>query len=81
MTTYTINYQTGITEEVQGTLEKAKQAAIDGMEYTQENVLIQLEGETVTTSRWYGTEPEDDDSVLVQYADYGFYQTWDDELN
>lgn len=77
---YVINYQTGVTEEINGSLEKAKQSAVDGMEYTGESVLIQLNGETVTAARWYGTEPTEDDSVLIQYGDYGFYQTWDDEL-
>lgn len=78
---FIINYQTGVTEEIEGDLQAAKEAAVAGFSYTEENVSIQTEeGETVATSRWYGVEPEEDDSVLVQYADYGFYQTWDDEL-
>lgn len=80
MTTYIINYHTGVTEEFEGTLEGAKQSAFEGISYTQENVSIETkDGEKITTARWYGVEADEDDEVLVMVGE-GFYQTWSDEL-
>lgn len=79
MATYTINYHTGVTEEFEGTLEGAKQSALEGISYTQEHVSIDQDGEQVTIARWVGVEPDEDDEVLVRVGD-GFYQTWSDEL-
>ncbi len=79
MTNYIINYHTGITKEYEGTLESAKQSAVDGIGYTQENVSIEQDGEQVTVAHWYGVEADEDDEVLVHIGG-GFYQTWSDEL-
>lgn len=79
MTTYTINYNTGVTEEFEGTLEGAKQSALEGISYTQEHVSIEQDGEQVTVARWVGVEADEDDEVLVHVGD-GFYQVWSDEL-
>ena len=79
MANYIINYHTGVTEEFTGTLDDAKQSALEGISYTQEHVSIELDGEQVAVARWYGTEPEEDDEVLVNVGE-GFYQAWSDEL-
>lgn len=79
MATYTINYHTGVTEEFEGTLEEAKQSALEGISYTQEHVSIEQDGEQVTIARWVGVEAYEDDEVLVHVGD-GFYQNWSDEL-
>ena len=79
MATYTINYHTGITEEFEGTLEGAKQSALEGISYTQQHVSIEQGGEQVTIARWVGVEADEDDDVLVHVGD-GFYQNWSDEL-
>lgn len=79
MATYTINYHTGVTEEFEGTLEGAKQSALEGISYTQKHVSIEQDGEQVTIARWVGDEADEDDEVLVHVGN-GFYQTWSDEL-
>lgn len=79
MATYTINYHTGVTEEFEGTLEGAKQSAVEGISYTQEHVSIEQDGEQITIARWIGVEADEDDEVLVHVGD-GFYQNWSDEL-
>lgn len=82
MKKYVINYHTGVTNVVEvDSLQEAKEIAQDGMTYTQENVTIETEdGEVITKSRWYGAAPDEDDQVLMQFGDYGFYQIWIDEL-
>lgn len=78
---YIIDYNTGVLEGHNGTLETAKESAIKGMSYTSENVAITNDkGEVITTSRWYGVKPDEEDDVLVHTSE-GFYQTWDDELS
>ncbi|OGX77830.1 hypothetical protein A6395_15250 [Exiguobacterium sp. SH31] len=79
MGTYTIDYHTGVMREVDGELDQVKRQAVSAIAYTQENVSIRLGGEVVTTARWYGLEPEEDDDVLTRVGD-GFYQMWDDEI-
>ena len=76
MKTYVINYHTGVknTVEVED-LNEAKEVAVEGMEYTQENVTIETpEGETLLKSKWYGVESED---ALVSIGD-GHYSEWFD---
>ena len=81
MKKFIINYQTGVTEEIEVyDLKEAKENAKEGIAYTQENITIEtLEGKILTTSRWYGVLPEEDDAVL-EIIEGGFYQVWDDEL-
>lgn len=78
---FLINYHTGITEQVKvHDLDKAKEIAKEGIAYTQENITIEtLDGEVVTTSYWYGVQPQEDDEVL-EIVGSGFYQVWSDEL-
>lgn len=80
MTKYTINYHTGVSEEVEVMdLQEAKELAYNGISYTQENVSIEQDGEVITTAYWYGVVPSEDDEVLVEIGG-GHYQTWSDEL-
>lgn len=83
MKKFVINYHTGVKNEVTANdLEDVKQIALEGISYTQENVSIEdSEGNVLTVARWYGVVPEEDDQVLVQIGDFGFYQLWEDELD
>ena len=80
MEKYTINYQNGFTSEFLGTLEEAKLEALDGMSYTQASVSIEKDGEVVTTSRWYGVEPtqeDHDNNAVLEEIGGGFYGDWE----
>lgn len=76
---YRIDYNTG-AGNVEGiaTLEEAKELAVDGMAYTQENVDIMDEetGEVVTRSQWIGVKKEEDNEALATFGDYGYYSDW-----
>lgn len=77
---YKIDYGTGVVQTVEGDLEAAKKAAVEGMSYTQENVKIFDEDDNlVAISRWYGVQPEEDDEVLADFGEYGFYGEWTEE--
>lgn len=77
---YVINYNTGVVEKVEGTLEEVKQRAYEGMAYTGHSVNIEdEEGTVVSQSVWWGVLPEEHDEVLVQIAN-GFYQEWEDNF-
>lgn len=82
MTKYTINYNTGVTQEVEGTLDDAKAAAKKGASYTQEKITIHdaLTGAVVSTARWWGIVPDEDfeDDILLQFGDAGYYSVWED---
>lgn len=82
MKKFVINYHTGVKNEVTANdLEDVKQIALEGIAYTQENVSIEdTEGNVLTVARWYSVEPEEDDQILTQIGNYGFYQLWEDEL-
>ncbi|MED1107665.1 hypothetical protein [Bacillus paramycoides] len=82
MEKYIVNYHTGVREEVEvNDLNKAKEIAKEGIAYTQEKITIEkLDGAVITTSYWYGVTPQDDDEILEQIGNYGFYQMWSDEL-
>lgn len=81
MEKFTINYHTGVIEEVEvEDLAEAKAIAEEGMAYTQENVTIEQDGEVITTSYWCPVPAEDEDEVLFDFGDFGFYQPWTDEL-
>ncbi|OMF35251.1 hypothetical protein BK133_11115 [Paenibacillus sp. FSL H8-0548] len=81
MENYIINYNTGITEEVSvADLQEAKEIAKAGINYTQQNITIEsLNGEEITTARWCGVRPSEEDEVL-EIIGGGFYQTWSDDL-
>lgn len=80
---YYINYNTGAgNETVEGTLEDAMQKAVEGLEYTQQNVNIYIadsasDDEPVAILRWYGCTPTEDDVVTCQFGDFGFYGEWE----
>lgn len=80
--TYTINYQTGITEEIEGTLEQAKAMADEGAAYTQQDITILDEkGETVACRSWWGVayDPDETDETedeVIQFGSFGHYSAW-----
>ena len=54
---YTIDYNTGITDEFEGTLAEAKAEADENVCYTQQNIDILDENDTVVATRkWWGVE-------------------------
>lgn len=76
-----IDYKTGITKEVEGTLEKAFSVAEEGMAYTQQSVTIKSEDDSdVYISRWWGMPPEETEPILFGFGDYGFYSPWKKEV-
>lgn len=78
---FIINYHTGVSEEVHtNNIEVAKEEAVKGIAYTQEKITIENEhGHVLTTSYWYGVEPDENEQVLERVGN-GFYRMWDDEL-
>ena len=84
MEKYTINYHTGITEEVEvNDLDEAKEIAKEGIRYTQQNVSIESEGTVITVSRWNGVEPSEEDiedGNVLETIGGGFYGMWNEEL-
>ena len=48
---YTIDYNTGITDEFEGTLAEAKAEADENICYTQQNIDILDENDTVVATR------------------------------
>jgi len=77
---YIINYGT-MVEEVEGTLQEAKEAAVEGMGLTEQAVVIEdVDGREVTRSEWFGIDGNDEENVLVQFGSSGYYQVWNDEL-
>jgi hypothetical protein len=73
---YYIYYGTGAGNEwVTGTLEEAKQAAVEGVHYTQTDVVILEDGEEeVARLVWYGYPREVDDiEVVIDFGGFGFY--------
>ncbi|GIQ63692.1 hypothetical protein PACILC2_22600 [Paenibacillus cisolokensis] len=78
---YKVNFNTGAGNATAATLEEAKQIARDELAYTQQDITIETpDGEVVTTAKWYGVEPTEEDFVLERIGSYGFYQLWTDEL-
>lgn len=77
MEKFTINYGTGVVEVVEvETLEEAQTIAVDSMSYTQESVKIEQNGEVVATSTWYGVAADEENEVLADFGEYGFYAEW-----
>lgn len=75
---YIIDYQNGNTEEYEGNLEGALKYAEDGMGFTQESVYVKrADGTERYVSRWYGVPAGEDDAVLIDYTDFGFYADWE----
>lgn len=80
---YTVNFNTGAGNQEANTLEEAKQLAVEGISYTQENITIEKDGEAITTARWYGVEPSEEDyeaGIVLEEIGGGHYALWSDEL-
>lgn len=84
--TYTIDYNTGVTEDVAGTLEEAMAVADDGAAYTQQPITITDEaGNTVARRPWCGlaynpAEVEDSEDEIIGFGNYGYYGAWDNTI-
>ena len=81
MEKFIINYGTMVEDVEVEDLQEAKEIAINGMGYTGQAVVIEdEEGSEVTRSEWFGVDGSDEDNVLVQFGNTGYYQIWNDEL-
>ncbi len=70
-----------MTEEFEGTLEEAKEQALNMMGHTERDVIIaDDEGNEITRSQWFGVDGNDEEFVLEQFGSSGYYQIWSDEL-
>lgn len=83
MSTYIINYGTGVKESVIGTLEDAKRAADEGASYTQRSIKVfDKDGNMVSVRRWYGVKFDPDvyedgeDADVICFGDFGHYGEW-----
>lgn len=80
MKKYSINYNNGFTIDVTGTLEEAKEVALDQACYTQQPIYIHdaIEGESIAMSYWYeanGNEINEDEAILI-IGNSGYYAQW-----
>jgi len=78
MSKYSVNYQTGAGNFTKiADLDKVMAAAVEGIGFTQESVIITDEdSKEVARLPWYGCKAEVDDVVTVDYGDNGFYSEW-----
>ena len=80
---YYIDYGTGAGNEwVSGSLAEAKAVADDGARYTQRDICIESDENTVVSTRqWVGRsyEPESDpDTDPIHVGKFGYYGDWID---
>lgn len=79
---YTIDHNTGITDEFEGTLAEAKAEADENVCYTQQNIDILDENDSVVATRkWWGVQyDENNDDVFeedpISYGKFGYYTSW-----
>ena len=75
-----INWNNGMVEEFEGTLEKAMEEAVERAGYTGESITIEesdgYESKILATLPWYGVAAEEDDIVTADFGDLGFYGEW-----
>lgn len=76
-----INYNNGMKNDLYALsfdqLEWVEDFAEEFMSYTGHDVVIYDHmGKEVSRSEWYGVKPEEDDEVLMQFDDYGYYTNW-----
>ena len=79
---FTINYNNGLWDERDGTLDEAKAMADEHAGYTQCDISIEDETRAeVDRRRWYDvpfdpseTETAEDD--VIQFGTFGFYDRW-----
>jgi hypothetical protein len=78
--TYKVNFQTGARNKSGfRKIETAKCYAEEYCCYTQQNIIIENEyGKEVAYLPWYGTVPDQDDIVIAQFGNFGFYGEWQD---
>ena len=80
---YFITCGTGAGDEwVTGSLEDAKARADEQATYCQSDIVIEDEdGYEVTRRVWYGYTPDSEDREcdIIEFGDFGFYNTWSDE--
>lgn len=79
---YRIEYHTGAGNIVRiRTLERAKELADEGAEYTQKSISIYDDDDNEVARRsWYGcTSGIEDCEDPIQFGDYGFYDDWSGE--
>lgn len=80
MKKYSINYNNGFSIDVTGTLEEAKEVALDQAGYTQQPIYIHdaTNGEAAAVSHWYeanGNEINEDEAILI-IGSSGCYAQW-----
>ena len=84
---YTIDYNNGVTNTCDGTLEEAKKLADDCASYTQRNIYILNDaGEKVAGRSWWGVpydpnETEEEEDEVIQFGSFGHYGAWYDGCN
>lgn len=80
---FTINYNNGLWDECDGTLDEAKAMADECVGYTQCDITIEDENhEEVAHRRWYGvpfdpSETETTEDEVIQFGSFGFYDRWE----
>ena len=82
MKKFIIDYSNGITEKIEAdSLNEVKKMAVAGMSYTCQPVIIRdNNGHEITRSEWFGVDGNDNDHVLIQFGNSGYYQVWNDDL-
>ena len=79
---YIIDYNTGITEEFVGTLSGAKAEADKNICYTQQNIDILDENDSVVATRkWWGVQYDENNEDMyeedpISYGKFGYYSSW-----
>lgn len=62
-------------------LEEGKKEAYEMIAYSKENIyLLDEDGEVIAYSKWYGVKPSENDEVLYQFGDFGFYTNWKEDF-
>ncbi len=76
---YYINWNNGLIDEFEGTIEEAKMYADENSAYTQCDISIEDENqEKILTRFWYGvqaTEEDKEDEDIIEIGN-GFYASW-----
>lgn len=76
---YYINWNNGLKNEFNGTINEAKEYADERINYTQANVTIENEKEEkIYIRKWYGTKASEEDKErnIIEYGNFGFYDEW-----
>ncbi len=73
---YYINWNNGLIDEFEGTLEEAKEFADEYSAYTQCDISIEDENqEKILTRFWYGVQATEEDEDIIEIGN-GFYGSW-----